>query len=73
MPRYDWEGVNKGKDMGYGNIKVWLNGNPNTNKECFCSICGMWNDIFDKPNWKDLLRDNICPKCSKKVNEKRFV
>ena len=59
--------------MGYGNIKTWLTSNPKVNRDYFCKTCGDWHDIYDKKNWKDLLKDNICEKCSKKANEKRFV
>ncbi len=59
--------------MGYG--KLGRQNYPNRNKAYFCSICSEFNDPFrgTVERMRAMLEKNICEKCSKKANEKRFM
>ena len=58
---------------GYGNIKNWIKGNPKVNKDYFCKFCGDFSDIYDKPNWQDLVKNNVCKKCVNKKNSENML
>ncbi len=59
--------------MGYG--KLGRQNYPNRNEAYFCSICLEFNDPFrgTVERMRAMLEKNICERCAKKANEKRFV
>jgi hypothetical protein len=48
---------------------------PKRNEAYFCRVCQNWNDPFSYgvELMKDLIKDNVCKSCARKMNEKRFV
>lgn len=54
--------------MGYGKLHKDLY--PNRNEAYFCRVCTEWNYPFDYKNYKELLLNNVCPKCARAMNRK---